>query len=121
MRQSGRPRLDVEDADFENVARSGAADEDRTGTDVHAQSFPGAASEQRGIHRSGAAPVDGLALAGPAKDAFGAHIAGDHALGVVVGVVRQHLDGDDVAGLDFEYRGQRTAEITPVNRVGICR
>ena len=34
-----RPRLHVDDADFENVARLGAADIDRSGADMDAEAF----------------------------------------------------------------------------------
>src|SRR3954469_12538068 len=56
-RIGARARLHVHDADFEDVARLGAADEDRTGADVHPEAFTGAAAEQLAVDRSGAAAV----------------------------------------------------------------
>ena len=57
-----RARPDVEDADLEDIAGLGAADEDRAGADVDAEALAGAAAEERGIHRAGAATVDVLPL-----------------------------------------------------------
>src|SRR5260370_31120086 len=74
------PRLHVNDADFENVARFGAADINGPGADVHAEAFAGASAEELAVGRSGAATVDALLLFSPQEYAFCARIALDHAL-----------------------------------------
>ena len=121
LRQGGRSWLDVENADLEDVARLGAADEDRAGADMDAEPLAGAASEERSVHRPGAAAVDILALPRPQEDVLGAGIARDHALVVVIGVMGEHLDGDQVAGVDLEPRRKRPAEVPPMNRLGSRR
>ena len=63
---------------------------------------PDAAAQQLAVDRSGAAPVDALLVLGPQEHAFRARIALDHALGVVVGVMGERLDGDEVAGVDLD-------------------
>ena len=96
LRIGARPRRDVDDAQLDHVALLGAAHIDRTGADVHAKSLTGATPEQRGIHGSGAASIDALLLLGPQEHAFEARVALHHALGVVVGMMGQCLDGDEV-------------------------
>ena len=91
------PRLHVHDANFEDVARLGAADRDRTGADVHTEAFARAPPEELAVDRPSAAAIDALLFLGPEKDALGARIAPDHALGIVVSVVRKGLDGDVIA------------------------
>ena len=120
-RIGARPRLHVHDADFEDVARFGAADIDRTGADVDAEAFAGAAAEQLAVDRAGAAAIDALLVLGPQVDAFDARIALDHALGVVAGVMGYGLDGDVVARIHFELRLQELAEIAPMHGVGVRR
>ena len=110
---------DVDDAQLDHVAFLRPADEDRAGADMHAKAFAGAASEQRSIHWPGAASVDTLFVLGPQEHAFGAGVALHHAFGVVIGVVSQCLDGDEVAGIDFDRRFQFLAEIAPMDGVGI--
>ena len=112
------PRLHVHDANFEDVARFGAADIDRTGADVHTEALAGAAPEQLAVDRPGAAAIDAFLVLGPQKNALDARIALDHTLGVVIGVVRQGLDGDVVARIHFKLRLQELAEIAPMYRVG---
>src|SRR5258708_3978905 len=90
-RIGARPRLHVDDADFENVARLGAADIDRPGADMYAETFAGTSAEQLAVDRAGAAAVDALLLLGPQEHTFGARIALDHALGIAVGVVGKGL------------------------------
>ena len=97
-------RPDVDNADFEDVAGFGAADRDRTGADVHAKAFAGAAPKDRRVHRPGAAAVDVLFVLRPQKHAFGAGVAFDHALVIVIGMMRQRLDRDVVAGIDLDQR-----------------
>jgi hypothetical protein len=58
---------------------------------------------------------------GPQEHALGARIALDHALGVVIGVVRQGLDGDVIARIHFKLRLQELAEIAPMYGVGVRR
>ena len=94
---------------------------DRTGADVHAEAFARAASEQLAVDRSSAAAIDAFLVLGPQKHALGARIALDHALGVVIGVVRQGLDGDVIARIHFQLRLQELAEIAPMHRVGVRR
>ena len=65
----------------------------------------------------GAAAIDAFLLLGPQEHAFGAGIALDHALGIVIGMMRQRLDGDVVAGIDLELRLEQLAEIAPVHGV----
>ena len=117
LRIGARPRRDVEDAHLEHVAGLGAAHRDRAGADVHAQALPGAAAEQRGVHRTGAAPVDVLPAAVPVVHALRARIALDHARRVVIGVMGERLDGHEVAGFDLDHRRQRFAEVAPVHRL----
>ena len=109
------PRAHVDDAHLEDVARLGAAHGHRPRAHVDAEAFAGAAAEQRRLHRTGAATIDTLALAVPVKDALGAGITLHHALGVVVGVMRERLDGDEVSAIDLDQRLQRLAEVAPVN------
>jgi hypothetical protein len=85
------PRLHVDDADFEDIARLGAADRDRSGADVHAEALARAAAEQLAVDWSGAAAIDALLVLGPQEHTFGARIALDHALGVVIGVAKAAL------------------------------
>ena len=103
LRRAAGRGLDVEDADFEDVAGLGSAHEYRSRADVDAEAFAGAATEQRAVHRSGAAPLDVLASAST-KHALGAGVPGNHPLGVVIGVVGEHLDGHEVAGVDHQLR-----------------
>ena len=117
-RVGARPRLHVDDAHFEDVAGLGAADVDRAGADVHAEALAGAAAEQLAVDRAGAAAVDALLVLGPQEHAFGAGIALDHALGIVIGMMGQRLDGDVVAGIDLELRLEQLAEIAPMHGVG---
>jgi hypothetical protein len=50
--------------------------------------------------------------------ALGAGIALDHALGVVVGVMGQRLDGHVVAGIDLDHGFEQLAEIAPMDGIG---
>ena len=59
---AARPRRHVVDPDLDHVARLRVLDMDRAGADVHAEPFAGAAAEDRGVDRAGAAPVDGLSV-----------------------------------------------------------
>ncbi len=111
------PRLHVDDADFENIAGLGAADRDRPGADVHAEALAGTAAQELAVDGPGAAAVDALLVPGPQEYAFGAGIAFDHALGVVIGMMGQRFDGDVVAGIDLELRLEQLAEIAPMHRV----
>src|SRR5262245_26024677 len=86
-------RLYVHDSQLDDIARFGITHIDRTCADVHAESFAGAAPQQLAVDRAGTAPVHALLILGPQIHALGAGIALDHALGVVVGVVGQGLDG----------------------------
>ena len=54
-------------------------------------------------------------LAGPLEHAFGAGIVGDHALVIVVGVMRQRFDGGAIAGFQRQRRRDLLAEIAPVD------
>jgi hypothetical protein len=60
-------RLDIHDAHFEDIARLRAAHKDRSGADVHAESFACPAPEQFAIDRAGAAPVHSLRVFRPMK------------------------------------------------------
>jgi hypothetical protein len=112
------PRLHVDDAHFENIARLGTADIDRPGADVHAEAFAGAPAEQLAVHRAGAAAVDALLLPGPQEHTFGARVALDHALGIVVGVMGQSFDRHIVAGVDLKLGLEELAEIAPMHGLG---
>ena len=81
---------------------------------MHTDAFAGAANE-RALGRTGTAARNRLLLARPVEHAFGAGIACDHAFIVVVGVMRQRLDGGTVAGAQCQRRGNHLAEIAPVN------
>ena len=118
-RIGARPECDVDNAQLDHVAFLCAAHIDRAGADVHAQALAGATPEQRGIHRSRAAPVYALLFLGPQEYALGAGIALHHALGIVIGVMGQCLDGDEVAEVDLDLRFQLLAEIAPMHRVRI--
>ena len=113
-----RPGLHVDDAHFEDVAGLGVPDEDRPGADVDAEALARAAAQQLAVDRTGAAPVDALLVLGPEEHAFRARVALDHALGVVVGVMGERLDGDVVAAVDLDDRLQELAEIAPMNGLG---
>ena len=78
---SAEPRLDVHDLQFEQVARSRAANRNRASADVNAEALAGSAPADRCVHRTGTAPVHRLAVRRPVKDAFGTGIAADHAVG----------------------------------------
>ena len=56
---------------------------------------------------TGPAPrrFDALLVLGPEEHAFGARVALDHALGVVVGVMGERLDGDVVAASSTSTTG----------------
>ena len=108
-------------ASFEDVARLGAADIDRTGADVDAEAFACAAPEELAVDRPGAAAIDAFFVLGPEINALDARIALDHALGVVAGVMRYGFDGDVVARIHFKLRLQELAEIAPMHGVGVCR
>src|SRR5207249_10238252 len=109
-----RPWLHVDDAHLEDVTGHRALHRHRPRADVHAEPLARAAAEQRRLHRPRAAPVHALALAAPVEDGLGARVALHHALGVVVRVVREHVDGDEVAGARLHARLQQLAEVTPV-------
>ena len=87
LRIGARSRRDVDNAQLDHVAFLGAAHIDRAGADMHAKALTSATPKQRGVHRSGPAPVDTLLFLGPQKHAFGTGIALHHALGVVIGMV----------------------------------
>ena len=91
---------------------------DRPGADMYAKAFAGAAAEELAVDRPGAAAIDAFLLLGPQKHAFGARIALDHALGVVIGVVGQRFDRHIVAGVDLKPRLEQLAEIAPMHGVG---
>jgi len=112
------PRLHVNNADFKNVAWFGAADVDRAGADVHAEALAGSTSQKLSVHRTGAATVDALLVLGPQEHAFGARIALNHALGIVVRVMGKGLDRDIVAGLYLKLRLEKLAEIAPMHGIG---
>ena len=114
------PRLDVHDSHFEYVAQLGAAHIDWTGADMHAEALAGATAQQLTVHRTCAASIHAFLVLRPQVHAFGAGIAFDHPLGIVVGVVCQCLDGHVVTGIDLELGLEQLAEIAPVNCVG-CR
>ena len=120
LRIGARPRRDVENPHLEHVAGLGAAHGDRAGQDVHAQALAGAAAEQRGVHRTGAASVDVLLAAVPVVDALRTRIALDHAGSIVVGVMREGLDRDEVARVDLDHRREGFAEVAPVHRLVRC-
>ena len=96
---------------------SASGDRDRAGADVHAEPFPGAAAEDRRIERARAAPVDRLAVLGPAEH-LSAPVALDHAFAVVGGVLCERFDLDAVPGTNLEHRPQRTTEVAPMH---VCR
>src|SRR5262249_2501866 len=110
-----RSRAHVEDSDLEDVARLGALDRYWSRADVHAQPLPGAPPEERRLYRAGPAPIDTLPVAVPVEHALGARVAPDHAVGVVVGMVREDLDRDVVARADLEPRREELAEVAPVH------
>src|SRR5262249_19727187 len=113
-----RSGLYVHDAQLDDIAGFGITHVDRAGADVHPESFAGAASQQLAIERTGTAPVHALLVLGPQIDAFRTRIALDHALGVVVGVMSQGLDGDIVTGIDLDDRLEQLTEIAPVEGFG---
>src|SRR6516164_5500877 len=93
-------RLYVHDPQFDNIARFGIAHIDRAGADLDAKPLARPPSQQLAVDRTGTAPVHALPVFGPQIDALGTGIALDHALGVVVGVMRQGFDGDIVSGIN---------------------
>src|SRR2546422_2723149 len=102
LRVGAGSRADVDDADLEDVAGLGAANEDGSGADVHAEALARSPAEQRRLHRPRPAAIDALLLLVPVENALGARVPLDHPLGVVVGVVREDLDGDEVARVDLD-------------------
>ena len=114
-----RPELGVDDADFQHVARLGAADIDGAGADVDAETA--AAADLRVVDVAGAAAGHLLLLLGPVEDAFRAGIALHHQFGVVIRVVSEGLDGDDVAGIDLDLRLEFLGEIAPVDGLVVGR
>ena len=109
-----RPWPDVENPHFENIAGLGIFDCDRAGQEVDADALARPADE-RALGRARAATGHGFLFPGPMKDGFGAGIVGDHALVIVIGVVRQRLDGRAIAGLQRQGRRDLLAEVTPVH------
>ncbi len=114
---AARTRPDVEDANFQDIAGLGVLDCNRTGQQMDANAFAGAAYK-RTFGRPRAAADDSLMFPGPMKHAFGAGIARDHPLVVVVGVMGQRFDGGAVAGLQGQGRRDLFAEITPLDVLG---
>ena len=111
---AARPRPHVENAHLQHVARLRILDRDRAGQQMDADAFAGAADE-RPLGRAGAAARDRLVLARPVEHALRAGIACDHSLIIVVGVVRQRLDGGAVARAQRQRWRDLLAEIAPVN------
>src|SRR6516165_5819113 len=114
-------RFHIDDADLKNVTWLGPADIHWSRADVHTKTFARAAAEQFAIYWPCAPAVDAFLFFGPSENAFRARIAFDHALGVVIRVVGQRLDGDVVARVDLKLRLQELAEIAPMHRIGRCR
>src|SRR5271168_47926 len=112
---------DVENFNFQDITWGGTFDRHRTGADMHAEPFAGPAPVYGRVHWSGTAAVDGLVLPGPGHDVFSCGIARHHARPVIGGVLRQRLDGDDVAGADGEDRRQGFAEIAPMHAACVQR
>ena len=112
-----RPRLNIYDAYFKNVAWLGAAHIDRAGADMHAQALASAAAKELAVDRAGASAIDAFFLLGPEIDAFGTRVAFDHAFGIVIGMMRQCLDRHVVARIHLDLRLEQLAEITPVHRL----
>src|SRR5262249_41173611 len=108
-------RAHVDDPYLEDVARLGLAHRHGPGADVDTEALARSASKQRGLHRSGAAPVDALLLLVPVEDALGAGITLDHPIEVVVGVMREHLEGHEIPGADLDLWLQQLAEVAPVH------
>jgi hypothetical protein len=121
LRVGAGPRLHVHDAHFKDVAGLRPAHVDRAGANVHAETFARATAQELAVDRASAAAVHTLLVLDPQEDAFGARIALDHAVGIVVGVVRERLDGDVVAGVDLEARLEDLAEVSPMDGLGGCR
>src|SRR5579872_2850698 len=96
-RIAARPGLYVDDADFDDVAGLGAANENRTGQDVDAKTFAGAAAEQLAVDGARATTIDAFLVLGPKIDALKTGIALDHTLGVVTSVVCNRFDSDVIA------------------------
>ncbi len=113
--------MQVEDADFENIPRLGAADVDGASQDMDPEALSRAAAMNGGIHGPGAAAVDSLVAGCPGEYAFRARVALDHAFGVVVGMMGEGLQRHEIAGIHIETRLEVLAEVAPVNRVGIRR
>ncbi len=83
---------------------------------MDAETLAGAAAKEGRLHGAGAAPVHPLAVLVPKEDASGPRVIFDHALGIVVGVMGQYLDGRIIAGIDLDHGLERLAEIPPVDR-----
>ena len=111
---AARPRPNIQDPHFQDIAGLGVLDRHGPGQEMHADAFAGAADE-RTFGRPGATARDRLMLLGPAEHALGAGIARDHPLMVVIGVVRQGLDGGAIARLQRQGRFCHFAEIAPLD------
>ncbi len=86
---------------------------------MDSEPLAGPATVDRAVHRPGAAAAHALHVGGPAEDALGPGVAGDHQGGIVGGVLGQRLHRDDVAGRDLDLRRQGAAEEPPVHARGI--
>src|ERR1700738_3486510 len=89
-------RPDVQDDDLQYVAGLCILDSNWPSQQMNADAFA-RPSNKRPLGRTGATANDRLMLAGPMENAFRTRIIGDDALVIVVGVVRQSLDGGAVS------------------------
>jgi hypothetical protein len=73
------------------------------------------AALERPFGRAGAAAHHRFVFLGPSEHAFGAEIARDHAFVIVIGVMRQRLDGGAIARFQRQGRSCHLAEIAPLD------
>jgi len=73
------------------------------------------------IHRSRATAIHCLAIRVPLENALRTRIAFNHALDIVVGVMRNGFDSRVITGLQLQQRLHGLAEITPVDSLVISR
>ena len=113
LRMHARSGPNVEDSDFEHVARLRAFDMNGPRQQVNAETF--ARTAGRAHDATGATPHDVLAPGCPAINGLRTRIASDHQIVVVAGVMRQRFDRREIAGGDFHDRCNRFGEISPVH------
>jgi len=114
---TARPRPDVEDAHFQDIAWLRILDRDRPGQKMNAEALA-RSPDERALGRTGAAARHRLVLARPLEHALRAGIALDHALVIVIGVMGERFDGSAISRTQRQGRSDGLGEIAPVDGFG---